>query len=136
MVEGDVAALIPHGALAERMGIRIVEARPGLVRATMPVEGNTQPYGLLHGGASAVIAETVGSVAAALHAGLESAPVGIELVCSHHKAARDGIVTATAVPLHEGRSLATYDIRVLNDDGDLVCSARLTCMLRRHPPGS
>jgi len=112
------------------MGVRIIEARPGRVVATMPVEGNTQPFGLLHGGASAVLAETVGSVAGWLHAGPGNAVVGVDLSCTHHRAARDGTVTATATPLSEGRTVCSYDIRITDDDGRPVCTARLTCLIR------
>ena len=118
------------GTLAERMGMVITSARPGRVEATMPVEGNTQPYGLLHGGASAALAETVGSLAAALHAGEDRMVVGIELSCTHHKGARSGLVTAVAEPLHEGNLVASYDIRITNEAGDPVCTARLTCVIR------
>lgn len=123
------------GALGDRMGIRLVEAVPGRVVATMPVEGNTQPYGLLHGGASAVLAETVGSIAAWLHGGPDSAPVGVDLSCTHHRAMRAGTVTAVATPLSEGGTVASYDIRITDDEGRPVCTARLTCLVRRRPPG-
>ena len=118
------------GPLAERMGIRIVEARPGRVVATMPVEGNTQPFGLLHGGASAVLAEQVGSIAGFLHAGPGHAVVGTDLSCTHHRAAREGTVTAVATPLSEGRTVCSYDIRITDDQGRPVCTARLTCLIR------
>jgi 1,4-dihydroxy-2-naphthoyl-CoA hydrolase len=132
----DFADQIPLGELATSMGIAFVTARRGEVIATMPVDGNKQPYGLLHGGASAVLAETVGSVAAALHAGADRIAVGLDLSCTHHRAARDGIVTATATPLHEGRTVASYDIRIVNDADEPICTARLTCLLRQTPPGS
>lgn len=118
------------GTLAETMGVVITKASVDEVAATMPVERNTQPYGILHGGASAVLAETVGSIAAALHAGPGRYPVGIEISCSHHKSARSGHVTAVARPVSRGRTLATHLIEITNDDGQLVCSARLTCLLR------
>ncbi len=119
------------GALGDRMGIRLVTAEPGRVVATMPVEGNTQPYGLLHGGASAVLAETVGSIAAWLHGGPESAPVGLDVTCTHHRAVRDGVITAVATPLSEGRTVASYDIRITDDQERPVATARLTCLIRR-----
>ena len=119
------------GPLAEKMGVQIVEARPGRVVATMPVEGNTQPFGLLHGGASAVLAETVGSIAGWLHAGPGNAVVGVDLSCTHHRAAREGTVTATATPLSEGRTVCSYDIRITDDEGRAVCTARLTCLIRQ-----
>ncbi len=130
----DAVAAINNyrGALAESMGIVITEATVDSVRASMPVEGNTQPYGLLHGGASAVLAETVGSIAAAIHGGPDHAPVGISLQCTHLKAARSGSVHAACVPVNLGRTLATHRIEIRNDAGDLVCHATLTCLLRRQ----
>ena len=121
------------GALSERMGIELVEARPGRVELRMPVEGNTQPYGLLHGGASAVLAEQAGSIAAALHAGPENIVVGGGLSCTHHRGAREGTVTAVATPLSEGRTVCTYDIRISDDAGRPVATGRLTCLVRPLP---
>lgn len=129
----DLVAMINNsavGTLSERMGIVVTEARVGHVTASMPVEGNTQPYALLHGGASAALAETVGSIAADLHAGPERTIVGIELNCTHHRAARRGHVHADATPLHEGNTLATYAISITDDDGRLVSTCRLTCLVR------
>lgn len=119
------------GALAERMQIQVTEAVPGRVVATMPVEGNTQPYGLLHGGASAVLAESLGSIAGALHAGPDRMVVGVDLSCTHHRAVRSGVVTGIATPLHEGQTVATYNITISDEEGRLVCTARLTCLLRK-----
>jgi 1,4-dihydroxy-2-naphthoyl-CoA hydrolase len=127
---------MPLGELATTMGVQFVKIDPDCVIATMPVEGNRQPYGLLHGGASAVLAETVGSVAAALNAGLERIAVGVDLSCTHHRAVRSGTVTATATPLHRGGSIATYDIRIVDEEDRPVCTARLTCAVRSTPPGS
>lgn len=118
------------GPIASRMGITLLDVRPGLVSATMPVAGNTQPYGILHGGASALLAETVGSVAGAMHAGPESYVVGLDLSCTHHRAMTQGHVTAEARPLAEGRTIASYDIRILDEEGRAVCTARLTCLIR------
>ncbi len=101
----------------------------------MPVEGNRQPYGLLHGGASAVLAETMGSIASAVHAGPGRVVVGIELSCSHHRAATAGTVTAVAVPLSLGRTVATYEIAVSDEQRRRVCTARLTCLIRSAPIG-
>lgn len=118
------------GALGERMGIRLVSASAEEVVATMPVEGNTQPYGLLHGGASVVLAETVGSIAAALHAGPSRVAVGIEIGATHHRAATSGTVTGVATPVHRGGTLATYDIVISDERDRRVCTARITCILR------
>jgi uncharacterized protein (TIGR00369 family) len=118
------------GALAERMGIELLEVGPDRTVARMPVEGNTQPYGLLHGGASAVLAESIGSIASALYAGPGRISLGIELNCTHHKSMRSGYVVGTTTPLARSRSLTSYAIAVTTEDGTPVCSARLTCMLR------
>jgi len=133
------AGLLPDGSstagtLIERMGIRITEAAPDRIVATMPVAGNTQPYGLLHGGASAVLAETLGSYAAALHAGVDRIAVGIELNATHHRAVRQGLVTGTATALHLGGTVATYAIEIRDESDRRVCSARLTCLIRAVPP--
>ena len=119
-----------QGGLGERMGIQWVETTPARVVARMPVEGNTQPFGLLHGGASAVLAESTGSVLANLNAGPGRFAVGIELSCSHHRSAREGWVTAIATPASVGRTLVTAEVAVRDDQGRLICSARLTCFLR------
>ncbi|WP_407941345.1 PaaI family thioesterase [Nonomuraea cypriaca] len=112
------------------MGIEFIEAGPERVVGRMPVEGNTQPYGLLHGGASVVLAETLGSTAAAIHAGPERIAVGIEINATHHRSATSGHVTGVATKLHGGRTLATYDIEITDEQGRRVCTSRLTCMLR------
>ncbi|WP_029287444.1 hotdog fold thioesterase [Cellulomonas sp. HZM] len=117
------------GTLLERMGIEILECSPQRAVATMPVAGNTQPFGLLHGGASAVLAETLGSYAAVMHAGPGRMAVGIELNATHHRSAREGVVTGTASAVHLGRSLATYQVVVEDADGRRICTARLTCMV-------
>ncbi|GLY99327.1 hotdog fold thioesterase [Actinoplanes sp. NBRC 103695] len=122
----------PAGLLGDRMGIEFLEASPERVVATMPVEGNTQPFSLLHGGASCVLAESLGSVGAALHGQTVDRPVslGIDISATHHKAVRSGVVTGTATPLHRGRTVATYEIVITDESGDRVCTARLTCLLR------
>lgn len=117
------------GALNERMGVELLEAGPERVVATMPVEGNTQPYGLLHGGASVVLAETLGSIGSALHAGLDRLAVGVDINATHHRAARSGTVTGVATPIHRGRSMATYEVVISDEEGRRVCTARITCTL-------
>ena len=121
------------GTLTNRMGIEFLSASPDQVSARMPVEGNEQVVGLLHGGGSAALAETVGSVAAALHSGEErgeiGGAVGVEINATHHRGVRSGWVTAVATPLHRGRRLATYEVAVTDEDGRRVCTARLTCMI-------
>lgn len=119
---------IPRGALVEMMGIEL-SIDDGKVVGRMPVEGNTQPYGLLHGGATAVLIETVGSVAAALH-GQGKLPVGIELSVSHHRSALSGYVTASTEPVHLGGTLASFLIPVVDDQDRRIATGRLTCLLR------
>src|SRR5690348_4658122 len=123
------------GTLADRMEISIVEASAERVVGTMPVAGNTQPYGLLHGGASCVLAETLGSVGSALHGGLNRVTVGIEISATHHRAASAGQVTGVATLLHGGRTVATYEIVISDDAGRRVCTSRLTCLLTDRVPG-
>ncbi|WP_069853525.1 hotdog fold thioesterase [Actinoalloteichus hymeniacidonis] len=126
---------VPDEQLTARMGIAITHWDADQLTATMPVAGNRQPYGLLHGGANAVLAETLGSIAAAMYAGAHRIAVGIELSCTHHRAAREGTVTGVATPLHRGRSTASYEIVITDESGRRTCTARLTCMLRDRPPG-
>ena len=121
--------------LADRMGISIVEASAERVVGTMPVAGNTQPYGLLHGGASCVLAETLGSLGSALHAGQDRVTVGIEISATHHRAASSGQVTGVATRLHGGRTVATYEIVISDGAGRRVCTSRLTCLLTERVPG-
>lgn len=122
------------GELGERCGIAVTACTADQVSATMPVEGNRQPFGLLHGGASAVLAETVGSVHANVLAGPGRVAVGIELSCTHHRSATAGLVTAVSRPLHVGRNLASFDIAVVDESDRRICTARLTCMLRPASP--
>jgi 1,4-dihydroxy-2-naphthoyl-CoA hydrolase len=122
--------------LVGRMGIKILEASPSRVVGTMPVAGNTQPYGLLHGGASCVLAESLGSLGSALHAGPDRVTVGIEISATHHRAAANGEVTGVATLLHGGRTLTTYEIVITDELGRRVCTSRLTCLLRDRVPGS
>ncbi|MFW2514156.1 PaaI family thioesterase [Demequina sp. SO4-13] len=119
------------GTLMERMGIIVDSVTAERAEGTMPVAGNTQPYGLLHGGASAVLAETLGSFAAMAHAAPGGVAVGIELSISHHRSAREGIVRGVALPLHRGRTIATYEIVITDESGRSVATARLTCSIRQ-----
>ena len=130
-----MAVTVAEDTLPGRMGIKIVSASASRVVATMPVEGNTQPAGLLHGGASCVLAETSGSLGAFLHAGAGRMVVGIEISATHHRGVRDGEVTAVATLAHGGRTLATYDILVTDADGHRVCTSRLTCLIRDQATG-
>lgn len=120
------------GELAAAMGIRFTDLEPGRLTATMPVEGNRQPFGLLHGGASCVLAETLGSTAAGLHAGPTAVPVGVDINATHHRSAREGVVSGVCTPLHEGRSTACYAVEITDSIGRRVCTARITCQLLRR----
>jgi len=122
------------GTLAERMGIEYLEIRPERLVARMPVEGNTQPYGLLHGGASVVLAETLGSIGALLHAGEGQVAVGLDINATHHRAARTGRVTGTATPLSVGRTLVSYEVIIRDETDRRVCTSRITCLLRDRAP--
>src|SRR6478735_2262566 len=118
-----------RGELAVSMGVEITEFTPERVVATMPVVGNRQPFGLLHGGASAALAESMGSIHGSLVGG-GKAPLGIELSCAHHRAGRAGLGTAVSVPLHVGRTICTFEIVISDDAGRRICTARLTVLLR------
>ena len=135
MLDRVVAVTTAEGTLAHRMGIKIVSASGSEVVATMPVAGNIQPFGLLHGGASCVLAETIGSPGAALHAGQGRVVVGIEISATHHRGARDGDVTAVATLAHGGRTIASYEIVITDSGGQRVCTSRLTCLIRDQVPG-
>ena len=125
----DVAS-IPLGDLAEGMGISLISATAKEVVGTMPVAGNTQPFGLLNGGASLALAETLGSIAANIAAGPERHAVGIEINGTHHRSATEGKVTGTARALSIGRTLAVYEILITDERGKLLCTSRLSCLLR------
>jgi 1,4-dihydroxy-2-naphthoyl-CoA hydrolase len=120
----------PLAELTERMGIEFLELDPQRMVARMPVEGNRQPYGLLHGGASCVLAESLGSIGAALHAGAGRIAMGVEINATHHRSATEGYVTGVATPLHLGRTMATYEIVITDEQDRRVCTARLTALLR------
>ena len=125
----DELRRMARGTLVERLGIELVEAGPERVVGTMPVAGNTQPLGLLHGGASVAFAETLGSYAAALHAGPGRQAVGIEVSATHHRGVRDGVVTGRATAVHLGGTTASYEIVVEDETSRRICTARLTCLL-------
>jgi 1,4-dihydroxy-2-naphthoyl-CoA hydrolase len=129
----EIAELINQkglGALADTMGIKLEVASPELVVATMPVAGNTQPYGLLHGGANVVLAETIGSLAGNLYAGPDRIAVGVDINATHLKSATSGIVTATSKAVRLGGTVAVFEIEIRDEAGDLTCLSRLTCALR------
>ncbi|GAA5116031.1 hotdog fold thioesterase [Haloechinothrix salitolerans] len=121
--------------LNDKLGLVITEAAPERVVATMPVKGNLQPYGLLHGGANAALAETLGSISAALNAGEGRLALGLELSCTHHRGVRSGLVTGVATPVHVGRGTITSEIIITDESGKRSCTARLTCVVRDAPSG-
>lgn len=118
------------GVLADRMGIKILALDASHGIATMPVEGNTQPLGIVHGGAYVVLAETLGSMCATLAAGPGRHAVGIEINASHTKSAREGLIKATAKAVNIGRNLATHEIAVEDDQGNRLSTVRITNFLR------
>jgi len=123
---------LPDGAgrLNEKMGVELTEISATRIVGTMPVEGNTQPYGLLHGGASVVLAETLGSVGSGIHAHtLGRIAVGLDINATHHRAATSGTVTGTATAAHLGRNTATYEVVITDERGKRICTARITCSL-------
>ncbi len=110
------------------LGIRITEIGEDFIRGTMPVDQRTkQPYGLLHGGSSAMLAETLASVAANMCVEKEGQQaVGLELNCNHVRGVTQGVVTGTARPVHVGRKTQVWDIRIEDERGKLCCVSRLT----------
>lgn len=121
---------IELGELDEKMGVQIIEESVERVVATMPVEGNRQSFGLLHGGASLAVGEAVGSWAAVIHAStLGKTAVGIEVSATHHKSAREGIVTITATPLQLGRTMTSHQVLITNDAGERLCTLRISNLL-------
>ena len=117
------------GALDKKMGIEILEASPERLVGRMPVEGNTQPFGLLHGGANVVLAESLGSVGAHLHAGPTRQIVGVDINATHHKSATSGFVTGVATAVSLGKTLCVYEVVITNEEGQRTCSARITCLI-------
>ena len=117
------------GALDQKMGIKILEAEPGRIVGTMPVEGNTQPMGLLHGGASVVLAESLGSIGTSLHAGPNRKIVCVDINATHHKSATTGLVTGVATAISLGKTLCSWEIVITNEAGERTCTARITCLI-------
>ena len=118
------------GALNEKLGIQLIEISAERMVGTMPVEGNTQPYGLLHGGASVALAETLGSTGAMVHAEqYGKVPVGVDINATHHRSTTSGTVTGTATAIHLGRTSAAYEVVITDEGGKRVCTSRITCAL-------
>ena len=131
-VPAEYHAMLGHhgvGTLVEKMGIVFTHMSTESMVATMPVEGNTQVAGLLHGGAHVVLAETLGSFAAAFHAGPGRSVVGIEINATHHRGAAAGLVTGTATPIHLGRTLASHEVVMTDEQGRRLSTCRITNMI-------
>ncbi|SEH94688.1 MULTISPECIES: hotdog fold thioesterase [unclassified Leifsonia] len=118
------------GRLAEKMGIEILEFSVERAVARMPVEGNTQPADLLHGGAYVVLGESLGSMSANLYAGDGRLAVGIEINASHTRSATSGYVTGVCTPIHLGRTLTTHEIAVTDDQGRRCSTIRITNLIK------
>ena len=133
----ELIAYMPegNGRLNEKMGVELVEVSAERVVATMPVEGNTQPFGLLHGGASVVLAETLGSLGSAVHAYPGRVAVGVDINATHHRAATSGVVTGVATAIHLGRTTTSYEVVITDERGKRLCTSRITCALIPAPPG-
>ncbi|MBM7804720.1 uncharacterized protein (TIGR00369 family) [Geodermatophilus bullaregiensis] len=125
-------AWIPQDArspLDDKLGIEVLDYSPDRLVATMPVSGNEQPFGLLHGGATCSLVETIGSWAAVIGAGPGNRAVGVELNASYLRPATEGTVTAVCTPVRRGRTLATFLVEVTDERGRPTASARLTCAI-------
>ena len=118
-----------NSALDTKMGFELLALTPERVVGRMPVAGNTQPYGLWHGGASCVLAETLASLGSFMYAQPERISVGVDINATHHRSVTAGWVTGTATALRLGRTVASYEIVITNDAGERVCTARVTCQL-------
>ena len=127
-----VARLVESGggALTQKMGIEFLELSAEKSVATMPVEGNTQVIGLLHGGAHVVLGESLGSISSAIHAGPGRYAVGIEINATHSRSVTSGLVTGTCTALVLGRTLATHEIVIRDEEGRRLSTVRMTNMLR------
>lgn len=119
---------ISKNTMVEHLGIEFLEIGQNFISAKMPVDQRTiQPMGLLHGGASIVLAETLGSVASSILVDINKFHcVGLEINANHIKSARNGYVTGKANPIHIGKKTHVWDIRIINENEDLVCVSRLT----------
>ncbi|WP_337006160.1 MULTISPECIES: hotdog fold thioesterase [unclassified Microbacterium] len=129
----DWATARGMGALAEKMGMKFTEFTIDRCVATMPVEGNTQPVGLMHGGAYVVLGESLGSMAANLHAGAGRLAVGVDINATHTRSATSGIVTGVCTPVHLGRSITVHEIVVTDDQGRRCSTIRITNMIKDRP---
>ncbi|HOQ52864.1 MAG TPA: hotdog fold thioesterase [Micropruina sp.] len=124
-----------YSALDAKMGIELFELSATRSTGRMPVEGNTQPFGFWHGGASCVLAETLASLSAYAEVGQGGQIFGVDINATHHRAARDGWVNGVATALHVGGRLGTWEVVLSNDKGQRLCTARVTCALQRPRRG-
>ena len=131
MADGDWT--IELGELDVKMGVRILEQSAERVVATMPVEGNRQSFGLLHGGASVAFAEALGSWAAVIHAGPGRSAVGVDINATHHRSVRSGLVTGVATAIRLGRTIASHEVIVSDEEGNRLCTARITNLIIDAP---
>ena len=125
------------GELDEKMGVTVLEQSAERVVATMPVDGNRQSFGLLHGGASVAFAEAIGSWAAVIHArSIGKSAVGLDINATHHASATSGIVTGVATAVRLGRTVTSHEIVVTDDQGRRLCTARITNLLVDEKPAT
>lgn len=125
----DTLNSMGHGNMIEVLGIEFIDVQPDFIKAKMPVDSRTkQPYGLLHGGASVVLAETLGSIASSLAVAdpTKQRGVGVEINANHMKSVKEGFVIGTCTALKIGKTLHVYDIKIHDESGNLVCVSRLT----------
>jgi len=130
----EILGSFTSGTLIERMGIEFVEMSVQRLVATMPVEGNTQVAGFLHGGASCVLAETLGSVGAFLHVWPGGLALGTDINATHHRSVRSGLVTGVATAISLGRTLCSHEVVISDDAGRRICTARITNYVRAAEP--
>lgn len=119
------------GDLVAKMEIQFTDIGARRTTATMPVAGNTQISGLLHGGAHLVLAETLGSFSAAIHAGADGQALGIEIGATHHRGIESGTVTGTCTAIHLGQTLTTHEVVMTDEQGRRLSTARITNLIRR-----
>ncbi|NHB83962.1 PaaI family thioesterase [Tessaracoccus sp. HDW20] len=119
--------------LDTKLGLVMTELTAERVVGSIPVDGNQQPFGLLHGGATATLVETLASMGAMMHGHPDRAGVGVDLNVTHLRASRSGRVTGTATAVHLGRSVVTYQVDVRDEEGRLTATGRLTCNMITLP---
>ena len=129
----DADWTIELGELDVKMGVRILEQSAERVVATMPVEGNRQSFGLLHGGASVAFAEALGSWAAVIHAGPGRSAVGLDVNATHHRSVRSGLVTGVATAIRLGRKVTSHEVVLTDEDGNRLCTVRITNLIVEAP---